>query len=294
MGIFFDMDNLSSKNYLTEFEAPGYTPEEDEEEDYNADEDNTNATSNTRSAGDKGSGDTTSGDDGDSGDSTEGDTDGNEGGDGQENNDEPVNTDGGDDGEEDYTLDDDNAEGGDTEDSGEDDDAENDETNMDKGDDDEDYSLDGDDDNADGGDDAGDDSVEDTDGDDEGSGDDDTESNLKQLEGELFDKLTDEQKQIKIDELKTCFQEMHERCGNIIKLINDSTAPDEESSKILEYLNSNITDLQQYIYDYFTYTFSTKSYLENNAQYQKYIAILNSLNSILEVLVKKKRKDRGE
>ena len=34
-----------------------------------------------------------------------------------------------------------------------------------------------------------------------------------------------------------------------------------------------------------------KTYLENNAQYQKYIAILNSLNGVLEELVKIKRDD---
>ena len=114
------------------------------------------------------------------------------------------------------------------------------------------------------------------------------DSKLKQLEGELFDQLSDEQKKIKINELKKCFEEMHTRCDGIIKMVTNVTAPDEESSKIFEYLNDNLTDLKQYIYDYFTYTFDTKSYLENSAQYHKYIAVLNSLNSILETLIKKK------
>ena len=133
-------------------------------------------------------------------------------------------------------------------------------------------------------------------GDDLESGDDTTgtapdDSKLKQLEGELFDQLTDDQKKIKINELKKCFEEMHTRCDTIINMINNVTAPDEDTSRIFEYLNNTLTDLKQYIYDYFTYTFDTKTYLENSAQYHKYIAVLNSLNGVLEEVIKKQEKD---
>lgn len=133
-------------------------------------------------------------------------------------------------------------------------------------------------------------------GDDLESGDDTTgtapdDSKLKQLEGELFDQLTDDQKKIKINELKKCFEEMHTRCDTIINMINNVTAPDEDTSRIFEYLNNTLTDLKQYIYDYFTYTFDTKTYLENSAQYHKYIAVLNSLNGVLEEVIKKQETD---
>lgn len=133
-------------------------------------------------------------------------------------------------------------------------------------------------------------------GDDLESGNDTTgtapdDSKLKQLEGELFDQLTDDQKKIKINELKKCFEEMHTRCDTIINMINNVTAPDEDTSRIFEYLNNTLTDLKQYIYDYFTYTFDTKTYLENSAQYHKYIAVLNSLNGVLEEVIKKQETD---
>ena len=143
-----------------------------------------------------------------------------------------------------------------------------------------------------------DDEEEDADGtdDDISSNDDDSEdeemdSKLKDLEGELFDNLSDEQKQIKIDELKKCYQELHDRCDNIISLVNNSNAPDENTSRVFEYLNDVMSDLKQYVYDYFTDTFPTKTYLENDAQYRKYLAVLNSFNIILEELLKKKEKD---
>lgn len=148
-----------------------------------------------------------------------------------------------------------------------------------------------------GGSEEGDNSGESDEGDssssDDSSSEEGPEDKLKQLEAELFDSLSDEQKAIKIDELKNCYHQLYSRCDSLIGMINDSTAPDENSSRVLEYVNDNLSDLKQYIYDYFTNTFDTKSYMENDAQYQKYIAILNSFNTILEELKKVRDKDNS-
>lgn len=163
----------------------------------------------------------------------------------------------------------------------------------------EDYTIEDEDDDEEGTDDeegnkeGGENNIEDT-GEEGESSDNNTEkmdNKLKDLEGQLFDILSDEQKQIKIDELKKCYQELHNRCDNIINIINNSNPPDENTSRIFEYLNDNMSDLKQYLYDYFTYTFNTKIYMENDAQYKKYLAILNSFNTILEEVLKKKEKE---
>lgn len=161
----------------------------------------------------------------------------------------------------------------------------------------EDYTIEDDDeegtDDEEGNKEGGENNIEDT-GEEGESSDNNTEkmdNKLKDLEGQLFDILSDEQKQIKIDELKKCYQELHNRCDNIINIINNSNPPDENTSRIFEYLNDNMSDLKQYLYDYFTYTFNTKIYMENDAQYKKYLAILNSFNTILEEVLKKKEKE---
>lgn len=251
MGIFFNTNEIKS---LHEFEVDGKKSEETNEEDYKMNTDGENG--------------------GDTNDkSNEAD----------DNNDQPKV---GDDGakEEDYDMNTENEE----DENEEEDNEEDDQPKVgDDGAKEEDYMLDSeeDEDNTD------DDNQEDeNDSMDDSSGE-ERDSKLKELEGELFDTLSPEQKQIKIDELKRCYQELYSRCDNIIDMINNGTSPDENTSRVFEYINDNMSDLKQYIYDYFTYTFDTKPYLENDAQYRKYIAILNSFNSILEPLIKNKESE---
>lgn len=288
MGIFFNEDwDLTFPVSINEFETDGKKYTDDEEDEYKVDEDteedqddetpqedNPDDGGEEEPAPEDGEGtedgtdeytlDTENTDDGE-GDSVEPDQ--NSDGDAEDQSEESdTGTD-----EDEYTLDDDGGEEGTEEDNP--DGGEEDNSDGDSGE----YSLD-DDESSDGN------EEEPTEGEES-----DTDSNLKQLEGELFDQLTPEQQTIKINELKKCFQELYERCDNLIQLLNDVSAPDENSSKVFEYLNDNLIDLKQYIYDYFTYTFETKLYIENSAQYQKYIALLNSLNGVLEELKKSKQ-----
>ena len=289
MGIFFDIDEiLKAKNVVREFEADGEKSEDDEE--YNIDGEG----GEDDETGGSGDSSEESGDDGGDDGEPEGEDGGepavqNAGDDDEYTIDEPDDGGGSDEGEEgetgdedpasddEYTLNDEEGQGEGAEGGGE----EGDDTATD----DEEYNLDGDNDGDDGG-----ESEEGTGDEGDSSSSEDTESKLKELEGEIFDTLSPEQQQIKIDELKKCYQELYERCDNIIELLNDAKAPDENTSKVFEYVNNSLVDLKQYIYDYFSYTFDTKTYLENNAQYQKHLVVLNSLDDVL----KKKRIIKNE
>lgn len=276
MGIIFDIEELTrGTKIVREFEADGEKSEDNTEEYSIEDEGEDNGTE----SGDSGTGEESGEDEGTDGGSESEDSGEpspqNAGEDDEYTIDEP--DDGTDDGEEsvdedpatddEYTLND--------EEEGEEGGGE--EEDNDSATDDEEYSLDGDSGESENG-------ADDGESDEVDSSSEDTESKLKELEGEIFDTLSPEQKQIKIDELKRCYQELYERCDNIIELLNDSKAPDENTSKVFEYINNNLVDLKQYIYDYFSYTFDTKTYLENNAQYQKHLVVLNSLDDILKEL----------
>lgn len=288
MGIIFDIEELTrGAKIVREFEADGEKSEDDAEEYSIEDEEEDNGTE--------------SGDSRNSGDDS-GEDEGADGGSEGEDGGEPSPQNAGEDDE--YTIDEPDDNGADDgEETGDEDPATDDEytlndeeegeegggeeENNDSATDDEEYSLDGDNgESEDGADDGESDEVD--------SSSEDTESKLKELEGEIFDTLSPEQKQIKIDELKRCYQELYERCDNIIELLNDSKAPDENTSKVFEYINNNLVDLKQYIYDYFSYTFDTKTYLENNAQYQKHLVVLNSLDDILKELREGKNKNNEQ
>lgn len=270
MGIIFNMNKSKITTVgLREFEADGISSEE-EDDNYSADNEDVGTDSNAQPQSEE----EPESDDGEDDDYSMDNEDTGE--DNQDTEEGQTDTDDEDDSNEDddYTIDEEDT-GDENQGAGDD--------GSDTSEEDDDYSMDND---------ADDDSEsgenDDTSSDDSGE---DSTSKLKELEAELFENLSPEQKQIKIDELKKCFQELYNRCDNIVDIINKSDPPDENVSKIFEYINNNMSDLKQYIYDYFTYTFETKKYLENEAQYQKYIAVLNSYNKILDELVKKKDED---
>ena len=109
-------------------------------------------------------------------------------------------------------------------------------------------------------------------------------SGLKAIENELFENLTDKQKQIKIKELKNNYVELFNRCDGIIDIINSRKPSDETTVQIFEYINNVILDLQNTVHDYLEHAFATKSYLENDAQFKSYLNILNTINNILKEL----------
>lgn len=109
-------------------------------------------------------------------------------------------------------------------------------------------------------------------------------SGLKAIENELFENLTDKQKQIKIKELKNNYVDLFDRCDGIIDVINARKPSDETTAQIFEYINNTILDLQNTVHDYLEHTFATKSYLENDAQFKSYLNILNTINNILKEL----------
>jgi hypothetical protein len=132
------------------------------------------------------------------------------------------------------------------------------------------------------GDDSGDSDGEIDDNDSEDSGGSVDPDRLKQIESELFENLSDSQKAIKIKELKNCFIKLYESCDSILEKLNKSSAPNEDITRIFDYVSNVLNNLKQYVYDYYTDTFDTRSYIENTAQYQKYLTILSTIRNILE------------
>ena len=131
-------------------------------------------------------------------------------------------------------------------------------------------------------DDSGDSDGETDDNDSEDSGGSVDPDRLKQIESELFENLSDSQKAIKLKELKNCFIKLYESCDSILEKLNKSTAPNEDITRIFDYVSNVLNNLKQYVYDYYTDTFDTRSYMENTAQYQKYLTILSTVRNILE------------
>lgn len=144
-----------------------------------------------------------------------------------------------------------------------------------------------------GGEDAGDEeySLDDPDNANSGTGEQETEDKLSaiaQIEKDLFEKLTPEQKEIKIKALKQNYVDLYNKCDGILEMITDSNPGGEEEAQLFDFIQKTLVELQDNCHDYLTYTFDTKSYLDNDAQFKQYLVILNSVKKILEEFTDKK------
>ena len=111
----------------------------------------------------------------------------------------------------------------------------------------------------------------------------DTETNikLKELESVAFEDLSEDEKKMKITELKDLYITVYKKCGTISEMLA-GVKKDEETIQIIEYISNTLIDLQEYVNDYINKIFDSKTYVENLSMLQKYIVIFNSINKVFE------------
>ncbi len=142
--------------------------------------------------------------------------------------------------------------------------------------------------------DSGDGTADDMSGDNAGdmSGGEDPDQDLKDAENDIFNGLSDQDKVIKINELKDLYQDLYNRIITLYDKVND-IPKDDELIKVYNFVIDNLSDLKQFVYDYLTNTFDNKTYLENMVNYKKYLSTLNVINGILEEIRKGLYKESG-
>ena len=198
---------------------------------------------------------------------------------GGEQNDPPVNQPGG--AQDDAQQNDPTPEGGDTPatpDVGGDDPT----ATGDEGEDTIDYTEEGGDDDA-GGDDT---PTDDNTGGDESSADDTPVDELKKQEEEMYANLSPEQLDIKHKELKNQYLAVFDTINSIIDRIGDASTS-EDNIHVIEYVSNKLAELQKMLTDYMNSVYKTKSYIENLVNYNRFLAVLNGINKILEEMNKK-------
>ena len=104
---------------------------------------------------------------------------------------------------------------------------------------------------------------------------------LKHQEEELYNELTPEQLDIKHKELKTQYLNMYDAVVAIIDRIGDINVA-EQNIGTVEYVSNTLASLKDMLTDYVNDVYKTKSYIENSINYNRFLAILNGINKILE------------
>lgn len=106
-------------------------------------------------------------------------------------------------------------------------------------------------------------------------------NDLKQQEEELYNELTPEQLDIKHKELKTQYLNMYDTVIAIIDRVGDINVI-EENIGTIEYISNTLANLKDMLSDYVNDVYKTKSYIENSINYNRFLAVLNGINKILE------------
>jgi len=110
---------------------------------------------------------------------------------------------------------------------------------------------------------------------------------------DIFASLTAEEQQMKIMELKNQFNSLYVSCDDLLEKLN-AISVDEDSSDFINRMSTSLFDLRTYIADYLIYTFSQKSFVENDIMFNRFLAIVNSMSIALEKFQKRIETERGE
>ena len=164
-------------------------------------------------------------------------------------------------------------------------------TGGDEGDDD----LDTIDDDSDGMDDMGDAGGEDTGddlgGDDNGdslnsdSSENDPHQRLKELEAEIFDQLSEPEKQMKINELKKLYGVLIDKTDSLYKLTQEISKTDD-TVRMIDYTLNTLLDLKTYLKDYVIDVYENRTYLQNSVNFQKFLTIFDAIHAIFKEIKK--------
>lgn len=109
---------------------------------------------------------------------------------------------------------------------------------------------------------------------------------LKTQEEEMYSNLTPEQLDVKHKELKTRFLDMYDMTTELVDRIGDVVVT-EENIGVIEYVSKNLNNLRTMLSDYVSSIYSTKSYIENSINYNRFLAVLNGINKMLEQIPEK-------
>ena len=104
---------------------------------------------------------------------------------------------------------------------------------------------------------------------------------LKSIESELFKDLSPEQMRLKNVELKQQYIEVYGTITASLARI-EKIQRNEANVKIVKFVSDKLSELKDLVSYYLKETYDTKTYIENNIMYQKYLTVLNTVTEIFE------------
>lgn len=127
----------------------------------------------------------------------------------------------------------------------------------------------------------------------EGGEDMDGEAEEVPANTDIFASLTAEEQEVKIKELKRLFGNLYTSCDDILTRI-DNLEINEDNLDTLSRISTSLYDMKIYISDYLASVFNTKSYIENDIAFNKFLIVIKSITDIMEDIAKKEEKEQNK
>lgn len=107
---------------------------------------------------------------------------------------------------------------------------------------------------------------------------------------DIFSSLTAEEQAIKIKELKKLFGNLYNGVDELLDRLNELEIS-ETNKYVISKISADLCDIKTTIADYILYIFNTKSYIENDIAFNRFLSDINYITSILEKLQKIEEKE---
>ncbi|MDD3121955.1 MAG: hypothetical protein PHC62_00400 [Candidatus Izemoplasmatales bacterium] len=118
----------------------------------------------------------------------------------------------------------------------------------------------------------------------------DPHQKLKELEAEIFDQLSEDEKIAKKVELKKLYTNLVVKSDDIFKLTQEISKTDE-TTKVIDYILNTLMDLKTYMSDYVLTMYDNRTYIQNNVNFQKFLAIFDSIHAIFQEIKNQDEKE---
>lgn len=113
---------------------------------------------------------------------------------------------------------------------------------------------------------------------------------LKAKDRKLFDSLSIPEQRIKVKELKMMFGELYTNCNNIVDRFNSLSFAAEDIAPQVRRAMNIVFELRNMISSYILNIYDTKSYIENDIEFNRFLSILNSVKNVMKS-IKSEQKD---
>ncbi len=126
---------------------------------------------------------------------------------------------------------------------------------------------------------------------DSSNGDDGMDEDAVEANTDIFASLSAQEQAIKISQLKTLFGNLYSSIDETLEKLNEIEF-DETNREAISKITSDLYTIRVTLLDYIVKIFDTKSYIENDIAFNRFLADINFISSILEKI--KKQQDKQE